>query len=76
MNNHQVKSRWYYIFWFAMALAVCGGQLYVGSSYREMAAQQKQYAEAVYNAQMGWDACQIEKEINANRKLNKTGEFE
>ena len=33
----QVKSRFYYVFWGAMAGAVVGGQLYVGSSYRQMA---------------------------------------
>ena len=34
---HQVKSKWYYIFWGIMAVAVCGGQWYVGTAYREMA---------------------------------------
>ena len=33
----QVKSRFYYLFWGAMAGAVVGGQLYVGTSYRVMA---------------------------------------
>ena len=33
----QVKSRFYYWFWGAMAGAVVGGQLYVGTSYRVMA---------------------------------------
>ena len=32
----QMKSRFYYWFWGAMAGAVVGGQLYVGSSYRQM----------------------------------------
>ena len=36
-KQHQVKSKWYYIFWGAMAVAVVGGQVYVGSGYREMA---------------------------------------
>lgn len=36
-KSHQVKSRWYYIFWGVMAVAVVGGQIYVGSGYREMA---------------------------------------
>ena len=36
-KQHQVKSRWYYVFWGAMAVAVVGGQIYVGSGYREMA---------------------------------------
>lgn len=33
----QNKSKFYYIFWSIMALAVVGGQLYVGNGYREMA---------------------------------------
>ncbi len=33
----QVKSRFYYWFWGAMAGAVVGGQIYVGTSYRFMA---------------------------------------
>jgi len=37
LKKHQVKSKWYYIFWGVMAVAVVGGQLYVGSGYREMA---------------------------------------
>lgn len=36
-NNHQVKSKWYYIFWGVCAIAVVSGQLYVGLGYREMA---------------------------------------
>ena len=32
----QVKSRFYYLFWGAMAGAVVGGELYVGTSYRFM----------------------------------------
>lgn len=37
LKKHQVKSKWYYIFWGAMAVAVVGGQIYVGAGYREMA---------------------------------------
>ena len=33
----QMKSRFYYMFWGAMAGAVVGGQIYVGTSYRAMA---------------------------------------
>ena len=36
-KQHQVKSKWYYIFWGACAIAVVGGQIYVGTGYREMA---------------------------------------
>ena len=37
MIRHQLKSQWYYIFWGVCAVAVVGGQLYVGTGYREMA---------------------------------------
>lgn len=35
--RHQVKSKWYYLFWGVCAVAVVGGQIYVGTGYREMA---------------------------------------
>jgi len=35
--RHQVKTKWYYYFWGSMAVAVVGGQIYVGIGYREMA---------------------------------------
>ena len=33
-QRHQVKSRFYYIFWGAATVSVLAGQLYVGSGYR------------------------------------------
>lgn len=45
MNNHQVKSRWYYIFWGVMAFAVVSGQLYIGTGYRIMAQSNYQFIE-------------------------------
>ena len=42
--RHQIKSRWYYIFWGSMAVAVVGGQIYVGLGYREMAEATKNTA--------------------------------
>ena len=36
-NDHQVKTQWYYWFWAVCAVAVVGGQVYVGSGYRHMA---------------------------------------
>ena len=33
----QVKSRWYYIFWGTATVAVCAGQVFVGSGFRRMA---------------------------------------
>ena len=35
-QRHQVKSRFYYIFWGAATLSVFAGQLYVGTGYRKM----------------------------------------
>ena len=35
-QRHQVKSRWYYIFWGAATLSVFAGQLFVGTGYRSM----------------------------------------
>ena len=35
-ERHQVKSRFYYIFWGAATVSVFAGQLYVGSGYRQM----------------------------------------
>jgi len=36
-KRHQVKSQWYYIFWGTATIAVCAGQLFVGSGFRRMA---------------------------------------
>ena len=36
-QRHQVKSRWYYIFWGAATLSVFAGQIYVGTGYRVLA---------------------------------------
>ena len=36
-KRHQVKSQWYYIFWGTATVAVCAGQLFVGSGFRRMA---------------------------------------
>lgn len=34
--RHQVKSRFYYIFWGIATVAVVAGQIYVGSGYYAM----------------------------------------
>ena len=36
-RRHQVKSKFYYIFWGLATASVFAGQLYVGSGYRQMA---------------------------------------
>lgn len=59
-----------------MAAAVCSGQYYVGSGYREMARTQLAFAQSIYDAQMGWDDQQQTLEECAQPKTNKTGEFE
>ena len=35
-QRHQVKSRFYYLFWGAATVSVFAGQLYVGTGYRKM----------------------------------------
>ena len=35
-QRHQVKSRWYYIFWGTATVAVVAGQIYVGGGFRRM----------------------------------------
>jgi hypothetical protein len=64
--RHQIKSQWYYIFWGSMAVAVVGGQVYVGLGYREMAQATKSTAISV--------TCLSDYQVPS--KLNKTGEFE
>ena len=65
-KQHQVKSKWYYIFWGAMAVAVVGGQIYVGLGYREMARATKSMEILV--------SCVPS--YNQSHKTNKMGEFE
>ena len=36
-QRHQVKSRWYYVFWGTATVAVVLGQIYVGTGYRVFA---------------------------------------
>ena len=43
--RHQMKSRFYYLFWGAATIAVVSGQLYVGTSYRAMAKSMNRWFE-------------------------------
>ncbi len=52
-QRHQVKSRFYYIFWGAATVSVLAGQLYVGSGYRI-------YAEALMRI---FDAVDVERDV-------------
>jgi len=67
IRQHQIKSSWYYIFWGAMAVAVVGGQIYVGTGYREMAKASRDTAITV--------TC-IPEYHSTPVKLNRSGEFE
>ena len=46
----QMKSRFYYWFWGATAVAVVGGQLYVGTSYRFMAKSMNRWFDTAIEA--------------------------
>ena len=65
--RHQIKSKWYYIFWGVCAVAVVGGQIYVGTGYREMAQATKSTAISV--------TCVGPYETSSPQK-NKVGQFE
>ena len=45
-QRHQVKSRWYYIFWGTATVTVFAGQMYVGGGYRRMAESFDQVLDA------------------------------
>ena len=36
MKRHQIKSKWYYIFWGIATASVVLGQFQVGNGYRQM----------------------------------------
>ena len=44
----QMKSRFYYMFWGAATVAVVSGQLYVGTSYRQMAKSMNRWFAVSY----------------------------
>ena len=46
-QRHQVKSRFYYLFWGAATVSVFAGQLYVGSGYRQMSASFNRIMDAI-----------------------------
>lgn len=48
-QRHQVKSRWYYIFWGLATVTVFAGQIYVGSGYREMAQKTNELVKTLKN---------------------------
>jgi hypothetical protein len=48
-KHHQVKSKWYYIFWGVCTVSVVLGQLYVGTGYRVMANSINQFFNTLTN---------------------------
>ena len=46
-QRHQVKSRWYYLFWGAATVSVFAGQMYVGAGYRQMSESFNRIVDAV-----------------------------
>ena len=46
-QRHQVKSRFYYLFWGAATVSVFAGQLYVGTGYRQMSASFNRIMDAI-----------------------------
>ena len=56
----QVKSRWYYIFWGTATVAVCAGQIFVGSGFRRMSESLDRVLDAPIKMHIGiphnpWD---------------------
>ena len=49
----QVKSRWYYIFWGTCTVAVCAGQVLVGSGFRRMAESFERVLDAPIQMDIG-----------------------
>ena len=52
-QRHQIKSRWYYIFWGTATVAVCAGQVFVGSGFRRMAESLDRVLDAPIRVDIG-----------------------
>ena len=52
-QRHQVKSRWYYIFWGTATVTVFAGQMYVGNGFRRMAESLDKVLEAPIRMDIG-----------------------
>jgi len=46
-KRHQVKSKFYYIFWGTATFSVLAGQLYVGTGYRQMSDSFNKIVDAI-----------------------------
>ncbi len=52
-QRHQVKSRWYYIFWGTATVTVFAGQMYVGGGFRRMAESFEKVLDAPIHLDFG-----------------------
>ena len=52
-QRHQIKSRWYYMFWGTASVAVCAGQFFVGSGFRRMAESFEKVLDAPIQMDIG-----------------------
>ena len=68
-QRHQVKSRWYYIFWGAATLSVFAGQMYVGTGYRKMS---ESFDKIVGTVILELDAKPYPRHHNNKQHLNKS----
>ena len=50
MQRHQIKSKWYYIFWGTATASVVMGQFQVGNGYRQMVNSIEELTEEVKEA--------------------------
>ena len=52
-QRHQVKSRWYYIFWGTATVTVFVGQVFVGNGFRRMAESFEKVLDAPIRLDLG-----------------------
>ena len=53
--RHQVKSRWYYVFWGIATISVVAGQVYVGTGYRILHEDMRELLNKVDGVLLGKD---------------------
>ena len=52
-QRHQIKSRWYYIFWGTATVTVFVGQVFVGNGFRRMAESFEKVLDAPIQMDIG-----------------------
>ena len=52
-QRHQIKSRWYYIFWGTATVTVFVGQVFVGNGFRRMAESFEKVLDAPIRMDIG-----------------------